>query len=95
MKLCAIEKHLLLFSGVIIDYYYYVQVSQYVCVFAALDREIPWAEHCQFSKLSRLKQFSCDLGVGQKSCLLQGVAAALGFNRQVFQRLIEVALCTS
>ena len=47
MKLCAIEKHLLLFSGVIINYYYYyyyyyyVQVSQYLCVFAALDREIP------------------------------------------------------
>ena len=41
VKLCAIEKHLLLFSGVIINHYYYVQVSQYVCVFAALDREIP------------------------------------------------------
>ena len=44
VKLCAIEKHLLLFSGVIINYYYYyyyVQVSQYLCVFAALDREIP------------------------------------------------------
>ena len=40
VKLWAIEKHLLLFSGVIINYYY-VQVSQYVCVFAALDREIP------------------------------------------------------
>ena len=32
---------LLLFSGVVINYYYYVQVSQYVCLFAALDREIP------------------------------------------------------
>ena len=49
---------LLLFSGVVINYYYYyyVQVSQFVRVFAALDREIPLAEYCQSSKLGRLKQ---------------------------------------
>ena len=29
------------------------------------------------------------------SCLLQGIAVALSFNRQVFQSLMEVALYTS
>ena len=57
-------------------------------MFAVLDMEIHLREYCQFTKLIRLKFFA-------RYMWRQGVAAALCFNRHVFQSLIKAALYTS